>query len=241
MASKRTLIYTAFSCLAALTSAAPLVTSNDTEIITATDSQPDFNVLHSLHQRSPMDPVGPSSGQGSSAAAAAAGSSSSSRSYSSSAVIIDESLRSYERKGRGYYMQIVLADVERTNSMLNNEHGISGVPQRWQQVIQPLTYMNGGWSARDTTDQLVQAQFEMKYKSTFDHLIVGQAEEELVLHGEEPLRPVSTVLWPRGPNRMIRMTQDGPWKSKNERERVGAALSLSISKSLSSCNLQRLT
>lgn len=50
-----------------------------------------------------------------------------------------------------------------------------------------------------------------KFATTYSQITVGHAETNLMAPDEVALRHPSLEVWPRGPNRSIRMAQDGPW------------------------------
>lgn len=136
MASKCIFICLAIFFLATLTDAVPLTINNATDIVNGTAGQPVLNFLPTLRQRSPMDPAGPSSRQGPSGAAVAGPSTSS----STATGFTSEKLRAYAREGRDYYMEIILADVKQTGTLLNDHYKLTGPTDRWQQIKVPEAF-----------------------------------------------------------------------------------------------------
>lgn len=211
---------------------APLTTSNASHLSSNMESLRSLNPLlvdrngetnadfNYLRPRSPMNPPGPPGGQSQPGAASAPSSSVS----LSAAGLAQEVLNTYVETG-GHLMELVFANERSAQSMLNakfpagpGRYRQPATIRSWLAISDFQAFKDNGWIEQDMSPQLTQSQFMDNFADTYGQIIVGQAEETLVHYGVQHLRKASTEVWPRGPNRLLRVVQNGRWKKSEEQQ-----------------------
>lgn len=162
-----------------------------------------------LHSRSPMDPMdldGPSSSQSQPHEASGLLGAPSILASASSTMGI---LRKYEERGRNFFLLLTLVDANQVKHLLDVDRGLG----TWGGLTRFSHFLHNGWTQQDLSQSLTGNRFMDRLTTISDHLVVGQADETLVLHAERnnALRHSSIKVWPEGPNRLIRMIHNGNW------------------------------
>lgn len=196
------------SILVAISLAAPLIgNSTNTELSIYDGGEPSGNGVFPLHPRSPMNPAGPSGGQN------PQGTGSVSSTSAAGALLQADALLRTEKRGRDFFLKLVLGDLEEVNVLLDTDVG-QDYHGSWQTTSQLETYKSRGWSEIDFSKKLKDSHFMDKFATTFNNKIIGHGQEQVMLHGVENLRNPSRVVWPEGPNRLLRLAQDKEFRWK---------------------------